>query len=106
MKIAFIIWSIASLLFVWIGYTCRKANTPIGFYTFEEAPKVNNVKAYNKEVSNLWFVLAIVFEITGLPFLFLKQNSPFFILMIFPIVFGLIIMMIKYNKIVEKYTKK
>ena len=95
------IWSITSLLFVWIGYLCRKATTPMGFYTFEEAPKVNNVKAYNKELSNLWFITAIAFEITGLPFLFLKQNSPFFILMMLPIIFGFILMMIKYNKIVE-----
>ena len=63
MIIAFVIWSVVSVIFLGIGISCRKSENA---------------------VSMLWFSSAIFFEILGIPFLFLGQNSPLFI----PIVFG------------------
>ena len=77
----------------------------IGFFTGAKPPEVTDVKAYNRTVSILWFVVAIVFELMGVPFLFLEQNSPYFIfIMLFtmPLVIG---MAIAYLQIERKYKK-
>ena len=63
------------------------------------------MKGYNKAVSKLWFVAAGVYEIMGVPLLFLEQNSLLFVPIIFGVVLGLIIMMIVYLKIESKYKK-
>lgn len=105
MIIGFIIWSIVSILFVGIGISCRKSNEPVGFFTGCKPPIVENVKHYNKAVSILWFVSAGVYEVIGVPLLFLEQNSLWFIPIIFAVVIGLIIMMVVYLQIEAKYKK-
>ena len=103
MIIAFIIWTIVAVLFLLIGISARKSKEPIGFFTFVKAPSVKDTKGYNHAVSNLWFAVAVLFEIMGIPFLFLEQNSPFFFLMVFGVVGLLIGMMIAYNVIESRY---
>lgn len=99
----FIIWSICALIFAGIGISCRKSKEAAGFFTHTKASNVKDVKGYNNAVAILWFVAGSVFEIIGIPFLFLEQNSPFFVLMILAVVVGLIIMMVVYLKIEAKY---
>ena len=103
MIIGFFIWSIVAIMFLGIGISSRKANEAVGFFTFEKPPKVKDVKRYNKAVSTLWFVLAAVLELIGVPFLFLQQNSPVFILIIFAVVILILIMIVVYLKIETKY---
>ena len=68
-----------------------------------KAPSVKDTKGYNHAVSNLWFAVAVLFEIMGIPVLVLEQNSPFFFLMVFGVVGLLIGMMIAYNVIESRY---
>lgn len=99
----FIIWTIISIVFVYIGITTRKSNIPVNLFTFGDAPKVNDIKRYNKAVSNLWLVFTILFEMIGISLLFIKQNSPFIILIVLGVVFLVIGMMVMHTKIESKY---
>ena len=99
----FFIWTLITLIFVYIGITIRKSNIPVNLFTFGDAPKVNDIKRYNKAVSNLWLVFTILFEMIGISLLFIKQNSPFIILIVLGVVFLVIGMMVTYTKIESKY---
>lgn len=103
MSIGFIIWSIVALILLSIGFSCRKSDTAVGFFTFSEPPIVSNVKDYNNKVGLLWIISAIVFEIIGIPLLFLKQNSPLFIPIIFAVIIWVIVLIVVYLRIEEKY---
>lgn len=103
MLIAFIIWSIVAVLFLVIGIVGRKSNEAVGFFTFVNPPEVIDVNKYNHAVSVLWIMAAVVLELIGVPLLFLEQNSPMFILMIFGVVVLIIGMMIAYLRIESKY---
>lgn len=105
MIIGFVIWSIAAVIFLGIGVSCRKSTGAAGFFTFVKPPAVENVEQYNHAVSVLWFVTAGVFEIIGIPLLVLKQNSPLFIPLVFAVMVLVITMIIAYIKIEEKYKK-
>lgn len=99
----FFIWILITLIFVYIGITIRKSNIPVNLFTFGDAPKVNDIKRYNKAVSNLWLVFTILFEMIGISLLFIKQNSPFIILIVLGVVFLVIGMMVMHTKIESKY---
>ena len=99
----FILWTLITLIFVYIGITIRKSNIPVNLFTFGDVPKVNDIKGYNKAVSNLWLVFAILFEVVGVSLLFIKQNSPLVILIVLGVVFLVIGMMVTYTKIESKY---
>lgn len=105
MIIGFIIWSIVAAAFLGIGITCRKSTEAVGFFTFVKPPMVEDIEHYNHAMSILWFVAAGVLEITGIPILFLKQNSPLFIPIIFVLIILLLAMMIVYIKIEAKYKR-
>ena len=105
MIIGFIIWSIVTVIFFGIGISCRKSREAGGFFTGCKPPVIENVEQYNKAVSKLWFVSAGIYEVLGLPLLFLEQNSLLFIPIIFAVVIGLIVMMVAYLRIEAKYKK-
>lgn len=101
--IAFIIWSFVALLFLAIGIRGWKSKEAIGFFTFMKPPLVRDVNRYNHSVSMIWIIASGIFELLGIPFLFIKQNSPLFILVIFGVVALVIGMMIVYIRIETKY---
>ncbi len=103
MIIAFIIWSIVAVLFLGIGISGRKSKEAVGFFTFVKPPVVTDVSKYNHSVSIFWIVVAVIFEIIGIPFLFLEQISPMFIPVIFGAVALIIGMIIVYLRIEKKY---
>ena len=105
MIIGFIIWSLVAVVFVGIGVSCRKSNEPVGFFTGCKPPTVEDVRGYNNAVSILWFVSAGIYEVMGVPLLFLEQNSLWFIPIIFAVVIGVLVMMVVYLKIEAKYKK-
>lgn len=105
MVIGFIIWSIVAAIFLGIGISCRKSNEAVGFFTFVKPPSVENVMQYNNTVAVLWFIAAGALEIIGIPILFLKQNSPLFILIIFAVMILVIAIIIAYLRIEAKYKK-
>ena len=106
MFIAFLIWTLCAGIFLAIGISSFKSKEPVGFFTFSNPPKVNDVDGYNKAVAKLWFVVAVIFEVLGIPFLFLEQNSPEFFLIVVAVPVLLIGMIIVYLKIEAKYKKK
>lgn len=99
----FIIWTIISIVFEYIGITTRRSSIPVNLFTFSDVPKVNDVKGYNRAVSNLWLVFTVLFEMIGTSLLFIKQNSPFVVLIVLGVVFLVIGMMVAYIKIESKY---
>lgn len=103
MLVGFIIWTLITLVFVYIGITIRNSNIPVNLFTFGDIPKVNDIKGYNKAVSNLWLVFTVLFEVVGVSLLFVKQNSPFVILIVLGVVLLVIGMMMIYTKIESKY---
>ena len=103
--IAFIIWSVVAAIFLGIGISCRKSSKPVGFFTFTNPPIVEDIKRYNNAVSAVWFIVAVVLEIIGIPLLFLEQNSPVSILLIFTVMILVIAMMVAYLKIEGKFKK-
>lgn len=105
MIIAFIIWSLVAILFVIFGVSARKSKEAVGFFSGVKPPEVKDVKAYNYAVSRLWFIFALLYEILGVPFLFFKQNSPYFVIimiLIMPLIIGMVVV---YLRIEGKYRK-
>ena len=76
------------------------------FYTGTKPPEVTDVRKYNRAVAILWFVYAGLFELLGLPFLFLKQNAAGFLWVVLGTVAITIALMIVYNRILRKYEQK
>lgn len=99
----FIIWTPVAILFLVIGFVTRRLKTPAGFYTFGNPPEVKNVEDYNRAVSKLWIGSAIVFEVIGIPLLFIKQNSPVAIILIFGVLIWVFGLMLVYSCIESKY---
>ncbi len=98
-----VIWSMGAVIFLLIGFGSRRAQKPVGFFTFVEPPSVKNVAGYNHAVSCLWFCGAAVFEIIGIPCFFAKQNSPVIVFVIPGVLVWAIAMMIAYMKIEAKF---
>ena len=105
MIIAFIIWSLCAATFLGIAISCRRAKCAVGFFTFTNPPAIRDVSRYNRAVSNLWLVSAMIMELLGVPFLFLEQNAPQFALIVPAVMFLVIGMMIVYLRIEQKYRK-
>lgn len=105
MIIGFVVWSVIALLFLGIGISGLKSKEATVFFTFIKAPIVNDVGKYNRAVSILWFVGAVLLEIIGMPLLFFEQNSPIFIFVIFGVIVLVIGMIIGYVKVENKYQK-
>ena len=103
MIIGFVIWSIVFLVLLGIGIWAWKSGKAVGFYTGTEPPEVTDVRKYNRSVAVLWFVYAGLFELLGLPFLFLKKNVLGFLLSIAGVPMISIALMIVYNRILRKY---
>lgn len=106
MIIGFVIWSIVFLALLGIGIWAWKSDKAVGFYTGTTPPEVTDVRKYNRSVAVLWFVYAGLFELLGLPFLFLKQNAAGFLLVVLGVVVISIALMIVYNRILRKYDQK
>ena len=105
MIIAFVLWSIVSVLFLGIGISCRRSKETVGFFAFVKPPDVEETGRYNRAVGTLWLVAAGIFEVIGIPFIFLQQNSPFFLLIIFAVIILILGMMIAYIRIEARYRK-
>lgn len=103
MVIGFIIWSVAALLFVGIGIYIWNAKKAVGLWANVQAPIVKDFKKFNKANAILMFIYAGLFEILGIPFLFLKQNSAGFVPIIIGVVALSIALMIAASKVEDKY---
>lgn len=105
MIIGFLIWSFCAVIFLGIGISYRNSQNAAGFFTFTKPPDVTDIRKYNRAVSALWLISAALLEAAGIPFLFLKQNSPFFVLVVLFVFLLVIGMMVAFFKIESKYKK-
>lgn len=103
MIVAFIMWSIAALLFVVIGVVNWRSKTEVGFFTGVKPGKRKDVVGYNHAVAKIWFFYAAMFEIIGIPLWFIEQNSLAAVVMMFFVVALSIGIMIVYTKVDAKY---
>ena len=106
MIFGFVIWSIVFLVLLGIGIWAWKSEKAVGFYTGTKPPEVTDTRKYNRSVAILWFGYAGLFELLGLPFLFLKQNAAGFLWVVLGVVVISIALMIVYNRILRKYEQK
>ncbi len=106
MIVGFVIWSVVFLVLLGIGIWAWKSDQAVGFYTGTKPPEVTDVHKYNRSVAALWFVYAGLFELLGIPFLFLKQNALGFLWSIAGVPVISIALMIVYNRILGKYELK
>ena len=102
----FIIWSLISIALLGIGVLTWRSRKPAGFFAGVNPPEVRDVRKYNHSVAVLWFVYAILFELLGLPFLFLKQNSAGFVWTVLGVAVISIALMIAYHRILTRYQQK
>ena len=105
MIIGFVIWSAVSLMLLGIGIWTRRSEKPAGFFSGVRPPEVSDVRQYNRAVSVIWFIYAILFEMLGIPLLVLKQNSGGFIWSMLGVVFITIALPVVYNRVLLKYQK-
>ena len=61
----FVIWSAVFVLLLGIGVWTRRSGKAAGFYTGVKPPEVTDVRAYNRSVSVLWFVYAVLFGVAS-----------------------------------------
>ncbi|MBR2675284.1 MAG: hypothetical protein IKE28_00040 [Solobacterium sp.] len=100
---AFVIWTVLAVVFLGLGIKTAGMEKPAGFFANVKAPEVKDVAGYNRAVSRLWIRYAVLFEVIGIPFLFLKQNSPLFLLVALAAVFLSLGLMIAYMNIESRY---
>ena len=101
----FVIWSIVALILFGIGIWTWRADKAVGFFSGVKPPEVSDVRKYNHSVSVLWFAYAGLFELLGIPFLFLKQNSAGFLLSVLGVPLISIALMIVYSRILARYRR-
>jgi len=104
---AFSAFALIGLFFLIIGIRCRHSDKPSGFWANAEQFEVNDVHAYNKAMSKMWFVAAILYAALGLPLL---TPSNILLVILISIVGTMIVtigIMIFFTTVIEpKYRKK
>ncbi len=66
---AFSAFALIGVFFLVMGIRCRHSDKPSGFWANAEQFEVTDVRAYNKSMSKLWFVAAVLYTAIGLPLL-------------------------------------
>lgn len=66
---AFSAFALIGVFFLAMGIRCRHSDKPSGFWANAEQFEVTDVRAYNKAMSKLWFVAAVLYTAIGLPLL-------------------------------------
>ena len=66
---AFSAFALIGVFFLVMGIRCRHSDKPSGFWANAEQFEVTDVRAYNKAMSKLWFVAAVLYTAIGLPLL-------------------------------------
>ena len=66
---AFSAFALIGVFFLVMGIRCLHSDKPSGFWANAEQFEVTDVRAYNKAMSKLWFVAAVLYTALGLPLL-------------------------------------
>ena len=104
--IAFILWTLFSLLFIGLGIHCLLAKKTIGFWANAKQFEVTDVKAYNRALAKLWFAYGFFFFLFGLPLL-AGQNVALIFIPIIGVALESITAMIVFTIVIDpKYRKR
>ncbi|MCI8327209.1 MAG: hypothetical protein HFI37_05475 [Lachnospiraceae bacterium] len=105
--LAFFIWSILSIFFIFLGIRAfvSKKEVPFGFWANAEVFPVENVKGYNRAVGKLFCIFGIVNVFLGVPLL-KGQNSPYAVISILGCMIEAIAAMTVYVTVIEKKYRK
>lgn len=103
MNMGFWIWMVCGILFFLIGISCFISKKQVGFWANAETPKMRDVRAYNRAVGRLWLVFAVVFALLGIPLLW--PDSPLVLLGIIGLMWAIIVVIVVYLRIEQKYKK-
>lgn len=82
-----------------------RSEKAVSFFTFVKASEVKDVKKHNHAVSVLWSTGTVLFEILGIPLLFIRQNSPWAIFLVLGTMFWVIGISVAYMRIEARYKK-
>ena len=82
-----------------------RSEKAVSFFTYVKASEVKDVKKYNHAVSVLWSTGTVLFEILGIPLLFIRQNSPWAIFLVLGTMFWVIGISVAYMRIEARYKK-
>lgn len=98
-----IIIFLVALLFLGIGIYSFKIDKPMGFYSGIEIKEeeISDIKAYNKENGIMWCIYSSWYFISAILGLFLPNVA--LILLVSGVTIGLVILVVTYNKIKNKY---
>lgn len=100
---ALLLWEACAVLFAGIGIFSFLSHKPVGFFANAKPPEIRDVKAYNRAVGRLWLVFAVVFALLGIPLLW--PDSPLVLLGIIGLMWAIIVVIIVYLRIEQKYKK-
>ena len=103
--IGFVIWCIASGIFLVIGISCFFASGPAGFWANVKMCEVTDTKKYNRAVGKLFICFSIILEIFGLPLL-AGQNSPLVFISIAGCMVLIVTTMLVYELVIMKKYRK
>lgn len=101
--IALLIWEACAVIFVGIGIGCFVTKKPVGFFANAKPPEIRDIKAYNRAVGKLWLIFSAIFALLGIPLL--RPDSSLVLLSIVGLVWVIILMIIAYLRIEQKYKK-
>ena len=104
--IGFGIWSIVFLMILGIGIWAGRSEKAVSFFTGTKPPEVTDIRKYNRSVAALWFVYAGLFELLGLPLLFLQQNKTGFLWAVAGVPVITIGLAVVYSRILRRYERK
>ena len=103
--IGFIIWSAVALMLFVIAVLDWRSKKPVGFYSGVKAPEVRDVRKYNRAVALLWLGYAVLFELLGIPLLFLRQNKALITVTLLGVMFITVGLLIGYQAILRRMKK-
>ena len=101
---AFVIWMALGILIAALGVYCFFAKKQVGFWANAKTPEMRDVRAYNRAVGKLWLVYAAVFCVLGLPLL-REQPSALTALSVVGVMLEIVVLIVVYMKIEQKYKK-
>lgn len=95
------------LIFIGFGLFALKKQTPIHFWsgTVVKPEEITDVKAYNKANAIMWITYGAIIGLSGFLITVVKKDI-FAVVYVVVMFLGLILMMVLYGKIKEKYRVK
>lgn len=103
MWIGFSIWSAVTVIFLVLAARSFRSEEAAGFFAGVTPPKVTDIRRYNRAVGRIWLVYGVMYELLGVPILFMEQNSPWFLVIILGAVFWTIALVVTYVITENKY---